>query len=311
MQRSVDHAEQLLQSAHPITTRVTRHHTAAVLRHVELGNVLVVDNEVQHVQAWAPLYHEPLIHVPAMFVKSIGSVLILGGGSLFAAQEALRYKSVKRVIMVEHDRAVIDLVSGHYDHAAAVLRDSRLSIIDEDASDYVERCQDRFDLIVNDSIDLKKLGQGRDMFRRLAALLTPAGVCADVVYRHLLEQSDSLSTLEALTSTHACAFSLVFIPEYPGVLHLLACWGNSPNISQSLPRTANTEHRRWSRSAGRGGVVYFDPRFTRFYLHLPPYVRLALGGGSACCAKLCESSSQPKKSSRKLVAPLGHVRSSQ
>src|ERR1041385_5560414 len=77
-------------------------------RHPTLGKILVIDGEVQHVEEWQPLYHEPLVHLPSAFVPEIREALILGGGSLFAAAEVLRYTTIQRCILVDHDPRIIE-----------------------------------------------------------------------------------------------------------------------------------------------------------------------------------------------------------
>jgi len=92
----------------------------AVFRHPELGKIFVLNGEVQHVEAWAPLYHEPLVHLPATFVRTVTDALILGGGTLYAAAEVLKYRSVKRVVLLDHDPNVSQMASEHYEHAEHV-----------------------------------------------------------------------------------------------------------------------------------------------------------------------------------------------
>ena len=51
-----------------------------------------------------------LVHLPIAFIPIISEVLILGGGSLFAAYEVLKYSSVKNVILCDYDHEVIELM---------------------------------------------------------------------------------------------------------------------------------------------------------------------------------------------------------
>src|SRR5882724_9584850 len=81
-----------------------------VYRHPILGRVLVLNDELHHVEAWQAHYHEPLVHLPASFIPALKRVLILGGGCLFAAREVLKYSTIESVEQVEHDPAVIRLM---------------------------------------------------------------------------------------------------------------------------------------------------------------------------------------------------------
>ena len=122
--------------------------------HKELGKVLVINDEIQHVEAWASLYHEIIVHLPCLYIKNLKTALILGGGSLYAARELLKYDSVEEVTLVDFDVEVLNLVKRHYLHAQEALLDKRLKIITKEAFHYVKNCESKFDLILNDSIDL-------------------------------------------------------------------------------------------------------------------------------------------------------------
>lgn len=140
--------------------------------HSSLGKILVINNEIQHIEAWASLYHEMLVHIPVAFIKEIKRVLILGGGSLFAAKEALRYNSVDEVIMIDHDYKVIELVRKHYSHAQEILSDKRFSLIIEDAFSSLEKSTNTFDLIINDAVDLFKYDSEKNSAKYLFELLS-------------------------------------------------------------------------------------------------------------------------------------------
>lgn len=267
-----------------ITTRRTAFGEIALFRHPELGKVFVLNGEIQHVEAWSPLYHEPLVHLPASFVREVKDVLILGGGTLYAASEALKYASVKRVVLLDHDPRVSETVVQHYDHAQVCLNDRRFSILHEDAYSTLGRFRNQFDLVINDGIDLlatktsdRKREVGFNVFSAMTAALKPNGVCADVVYRHLFERQKTLCTLRRLKPRTRVALSLVLLPEYHGVLHVLSVWGGaSSSVTQTQKQPKNKEQASWKRSPQSSPCVYYDPRFLSYYLYLPRYLRTAL-----------------------------------
>lgn len=65
--------------------------TVQIFQHYQLGRVLVINNEIHNVEKWAPFYHEAITHIPMMFVENPQTVLILGGGDLYAAKIILVY----------------------------------------------------------------------------------------------------------------------------------------------------------------------------------------------------------------------------
>lgn len=246
-----------------------------VLRHPKLGRALVLDDVLQHVEAWQALYHEPLVHLGAAFVREVSSVLILGGGSLFAAAEALRYPSVQQCLLVDHDREVLDLMARHYPHAAGVLNDQRFRHVDADVLDFLENNRERFDLVINDALDL--LGGGVPQFELLSAHLKAGGACSDLIYRHLLDGDHLAATRAGLADSRGAALSLVVVPEYPGVLHGLTVWGDA-SIDQGLKMPRNEVQQNWSRSIAPPGLEFYDPRHLAFHLYLPPFLRRAWHG---------------------------------
>src|SRR3954465_13981710 len=97
-----------------VEQRISPLQEVRLFQHNDLGHVLVIDDELQHVEAWQSLYHEPLVHLPASFIPRLSNALVLGGGDLFTARELLKYKSVLSVTLVEHDSNVLDLMRAHY-----------------------------------------------------------------------------------------------------------------------------------------------------------------------------------------------------
>jgi spermidine synthase len=242
--------------------------------------VLTLDGEIQHVEAWAPLYHEPLIHLPAAFIERPQTALLLGGGSFFAARELLRYRGIKRVLMLDHDPELLDAVSRLYGHAAEVTNDPRLEVRTADAFRALPHITERFDLVINDSVDISRL-KGTDVFAEMGRLLRPGGVCSDLVYRHLFEDRSLSRTIKLLRSSYNTVLSLVFAAEYPGVLHLLTLWGEGKLLKQTRKKTLNREQQAWAAAPHSNPCGYYDARFLGYYLHLPRCVRERLDQASS------------------------------
>ena len=251
-----------------------------LFRHPLLGKVLIIDNEVQHIENWQPLYHEPLVHVPAAFVRDIETVLILGGGSLFAAAEALRYPSVERCVLVDHDRSVLALMARHYEHVDKVLSDKRFEHISYDAIEFMRQTDQRFDLVINDCFDAVSISRKtrESVFQLMTQKTTSTGVCSDLIYRHLFESSYISATRQALELHRPYGLSLISVPEYPGVLHVLAFWG--PSVSQDCRLPHNNVQRSWCEGGIPKELRFFNPAFLAFHLYIPPYLKRIWIGSS-------------------------------
>ncbi|MEQ1935651.1 MAG: spermidine synthase, partial [Fimbriimonadaceae bacterium] len=72
------------------------------------GRMLLLDNHIQLAELDEHAYHEALVQIPMMSLKQPRRALVVGGGDGGVVREILRLDSIKRVDMVEIDRAVID-----------------------------------------------------------------------------------------------------------------------------------------------------------------------------------------------------------
>lgn len=243
-------------------------------KHPEFGHVLVIDGELHHVEAWADLYHEPLVHVAASFVPHIQRVLILGGGCLYAAHEVLKYKSVERVDIIEHDDNVLEVTKRNYAHGVKAIQDPRLNIRVGDVAKELDEINCRYDLLISDCIDFSKERRfGKTFHQYLESFLTPMGVGSEVFYRHVFDNAVMTQHLSSYLPCTNRTFSLINIPEYPGILHIHALWGPNPELSLSSTEILNTEQKTWFNDAEMD-LSFYDPRHRAFFLYLPPKLRV-------------------------------------
>jgi spermidine synthase len=256
----------------------------------------VIDGEVQHVAAWEFLYHESLVHVPMAFIPHPTRAMILGGGSLNALREILKYSSLEQVTLAERHTGVIDVMLEANRHLRPLVKHKKLTIIEGDAYSFLLSAHDPYDLIVNDARDLTTRRTGGNVMMRIQRQLTPEGICSDVVYRHLFERKTTQLTLRMLNSLRHKAFGLVFVPEYPGFLHLLTSWGRNVRLGAASSLSVNHDQKIWL-AAGQVPCKYYDPRFLLYYVHMPRYVSRFL--------RRCQKNMRLKLNSRE-----GHSRSS-
>ncbi len=245
-------------------------------KHPLLGKILVINQEVHHVESWAPFYHEMVVHLPIAFIPVVRSVLILGGGSLFAALEVLKYHTVEKILMIDHDEAVINIVSKNYSHAHNILSDKRFELRINDAFAEIKGDHEQFDLIINDAVDLIAQGRGIkiDLFDTLNQKLKENGVCSDVIYRHIFERKSTLNTLDILQKSFHSLFSLVTVPEYPGIFHILCLWSKT-NRYLNKKILVNNIQKNWTGKVS-STCLYYHPQFLNYYCYLPPYLKKSL-----------------------------------
>ena len=129
----------------------------------------------------------------------------------------------------------------------------------------------KFDLIIDDCFNLVEDYTDNKIFMDLKSLLSDKGICSSLIYRHVFEEITMKKTFKRLVGNHKTALSLVTVPEYPGILHLLTMWGNSDSLSQDLKKSLNSTHLQDTTFNKKCNL--FNPKFCDFYLYLPNYIR--------------------------------------
>src|SRR3954452_3940910 len=120
------------------------------------GRVMTLDDIVQITSRDESAYADMLTHLPMLEHGAVERVMIVGGGDLSIADEALKHKNVKEVVLVDIDGRVVELCRKHFATInARAFTDKRLKIEIADAFEYLVRTQarQRFDLIVADRPD--------------------------------------------------------------------------------------------------------------------------------------------------------------
>ena len=99
-------------------------------------------------------YHENMVHPAAVALEKPRSALIIGGGDGGAAEEYLKYNSMKRVVLAELDEEVVNFCKEHLSviHKGA-FDDPRLELRIGDGKSFVENTNERFDLMMLDLTD--------------------------------------------------------------------------------------------------------------------------------------------------------------
>ncbi len=137
----------------------------AIFENDRFGRVLALDGVIQTTQADEFVYHEMMVHVPLIAHGKAEQVLIIGGGDGGILREVVRHKNVKRVVMVEIDRSVVDLSKKYLPTLSeGAFEDPRFELVIDDGAEYVKNTKDRFDVIICDSTD--PIGPGEVLFTK-------------------------------------------------------------------------------------------------------------------------------------------------
>ena len=152
------------------------------------GRMLVLDGVVQSTDADEFIYHEGIVH-PACYaaaaVAPIRDALILGGGEGACLREALRWRSVEHVTMVDIDAQVVAACREYLpEHHRGAFDDPRVTLVYGDAVEFLRSQPDSsLDVVVSDMTDPVADGPSTfcftvEYFTDIARVLRPHGVLA-------------------------------------------------------------------------------------------------------------------------------------
>lgn len=128
-------------------------------------------------------YHEALVHPVMAALPQAREVLVLGGGDGLALREVLKYPQVRGVTLVDLDAQMTTMFRDAGDLAALNARafhDPRVTVVNQDAAQWLEGMQQSFDAVMVDFPDPSNYGLGKlysvPFYRMLARHVRPGGL---------------------------------------------------------------------------------------------------------------------------------------
>jgi spermidine synthase len=236
----------------------------------------VLDDIVQLTTRDESAYAEMLTHLPALEHGAVRRVMIVGGGDLSIADEALKHKGVKEVVLVDIDGRVVELCREHFAELnARAFGDKRLKIEIADAFDYLGRAESkgRFDLIVADRPDPVGPGKalfGETFYDRVKGALASGGFATfqtGVPFYQPQEIADALDELRK--SFPQCGLYLTVVPTYIGGFMALSWAGKG----KRLGTPAGLRRARAAFAASKLKTDYYNPDIHAAAFALPEWIR--------------------------------------
>src|SRR6201986_3866978 len=124
----------------PLVDEKSRYQRIKIFDTVNNGRVMTLDDIVQITTRDESAYAEMLTHLPLLEHGKAERVMIVGGGDLSIADEALKHQDVKEVVLVDIDGRVIELCKKHFGEInAKAFKDKRLKLEVADAFEYLGR----------------------------------------------------------------------------------------------------------------------------------------------------------------------------
>lgn len=240
------------------------------------GRVLVLDDIVQMTTRDESAYAEMLTHLPILEHGKVERVMIVGGGDLSIADEALKHKSVKEVVLVDIDGRVVELCRKHFGEVnAKAFKDKRLKVEIADAFEYLGRKESRarFDLIIGDRPD--PIGPGKALFGetfydRIKRALKPGGFATfqtGVPFYQPWEITEALEELKAFFPQSG--LYLTVVPTYIGGFMALSWAGKGARLG--TPKGLKRAAAAYKKSKPR--TDYYNPAVHAAAFALPEWIK--------------------------------------
>jgi len=147
-----------------------------------LGKVLFLDHKIQSAEIDEFIYHETLVHPSLVTHPRPQKVVILGGGEGATLREVLRHQSVRQATMVDIDEELVAICQKYLpEWSAGAFDDPRSKLIITDARQFLERNEEKYDVIISDLTEPVSGGPSvylftKEFFELVKRRLTPEGV---------------------------------------------------------------------------------------------------------------------------------------
>jgi spermidine synthase len=254
----------------------SRYQQIKIFDTVANGRVMVLDDIVQITTRDESAYAEMLTHLPLLEHGKAERVMIVGGGDLSIADEALKHKSVKEVVLVDIDGRVVELCREHFAAInARAFKDKRLKIEIADAFEYLGRPESkaRFDLIVADRPDPVGPGKalfGETFYSRVRGALRPGGFASFQTGVPFYQPWEITEALEELAAHFPqSGLYLTVVPTYIGGFMALSWAG----MGKSLGTPAGVRKAAARYTAAKLKTDYYNPDIHAAAFAYPEWIK--------------------------------------
>jgi spermidine synthase len=155
--------------------------TMEIFEDSTFGKMLFLDGKIQISFGDENRYHQYLVSAPLLAHPSPKSICVIGGGDCFAIEEAVKFKGLERILMVEIDKGVVDFCRKHYPAIDKCLRDPRVKVVYMDARKRLEVNPETFDVLIIDLTEPhgpSKMLYTQEFYRLCKKRLNPKGIIA-------------------------------------------------------------------------------------------------------------------------------------
>ncbi len=261
----------------PLVDQKSQYQRIKIFDTVSNGRVMTLDDIVQITTRDESAYAEMLTHLPLLEHGRARRVMIVGGGDLSIADEALKHKGVKEVVLVDIDGDVVELCRKHFSIInARAFKDKRLTVEVADAFEYLGRKESkgRFDLIIADRPDPVGPGKalfGETFYDRVKGALKPGGFATfqtGVPFYQPAEITEALKELRSFFPQSGLYLSVV--PTYIGGFMALS-WACNGKTKLGTPQGIKKAAAAFRRAKLK--TDYYNPETHAASFALPEWIK--------------------------------------
>jgi spermidine synthase len=241
------------------------------------GRVMTLDDIVQITSRDESAYADMLTHLPILEHGKVERVMIVGGGDLSIADEALKHKGVKEVVLVDIDGRVVELCKKLFpDVNAKAFKDKRMTVEVADAFEYLGRksSKNRFDLIIADRPDPVGPGKalfGETFYDRVKGALKKGGYATfqtGVPFYQPWEITEALNELKAFFPRSG--LYLTVVPTYIGGFMALS-WASKGG--EALGKKTGIRRAAKAYKKAKLKCDYYNPDIHQAAFALPEWIK--------------------------------------
>ena len=272
------YAQVMELSGKPLADEKSRYQRIKIFDTPNNGRVMTLDDIVQITTRDESAYAEMLTHLPLLEHGNAERVMIVGGGDLSIADEALKHKGVKEVVLVDIDGRVIELCRQHFGEInAKAFKDKRLKLEVADAFEYLGRkeSKNRFDLIVADRPDPVGPGKalfGETFYDRVRNALKPGGFVTfqtGVPFYQPWEITEALTELAEFFPSSG--LYLTVVPTYIGGFMALSWAGKGKSAKLGTPAGIKKAAAAFKKAKLK--TDYYNPAVHAACFALPEWIK--------------------------------------
>ncbi|BBP44957.1 polyamine aminopropyltransferase [Thiosulfatimonas sediminis] len=257
----------------------TGHQHLVIFNNAKWGTVMALDGVIQTTEKDEFVYHEMMVHVPMLAHGNAKKVLIIGGGDGGILREVLKHHNVESVTQVEIDQQVIDMCIEYLpNHSAGAYNNPKANIVIDDGVEFVNRCTEKFDVIISDSTD--PMGPGEVLFtsrfyQGIQNCLAEGGVFVAQNGVSFLQTSEVVTTAKRLAPLFKeASFYTGAVPTYVGGIMTFA-WATD-NLELKNVDVETLESRY---AATQLQTRFYTPSLHKGSFALPQYILDAVKNG--------------------------------